>query len=311
MSCHVMSCRVASRRVASRRVMSYHVMPGHVMPYHIVSCRIASCYVAKSGHKILTQLPHSHYANARRSHSHSSCSYHSRSYSLHSHHSDLCARVALSTNHSFRFRLPAHVLYFSFRCGVIRSYISHLFLAIMCHRSVLAVRVLLLYRSARPLDSEATTKNLPSHSAEALDKPLERRREESTIAVHAATGLARPTRVVAAALEELPPESNIRNGLIEAEALSLPQLHRRAAARLAAHHAHPGHGAEVAKNDLDGHLVAIELGPIRRYECEMVLELRQPIHEYPKCISTSLYLVYGTPCRTSTAYLSPACEACT
>ena len=132
----------------------------------------------------------------------------------------------------------------------------------MRHRSVLAVRVLLLYRPARPLDSESTTKNLPSHSAEAFDKPLERRREESTIAVHAATGLARPTRVVAAALEELPPESGIRNGLIEAEALSLPQLHRRAAARLAAHHAHPGQG-DVAKNGLDGHLVAIELGPIR------------------------------------------------
>ena len=138
MSCHVMSRHVTSRHVTSRHVMSchvmscrvvmsHHVMPGHVMPYHIVSCRIASCYVAKSGHKILTQLPHSHYANARRSRSHSSCSYHSLSYSLHSHHSDLCARVALSTNHGFRFRLPAHVLYFSFRCGVIRSYISHFF----------------------------------------------------------------------------------------------------------------------------------------------------------------------------------------
>ena len=95
---HVMSCHVMSRCGVSRR---------EEQPQHIDAA---------------TSLSHS--ANARLSHSHSSCSHHSRSHSLHSHHSHSCARVVLSTSHSFRFRLVTHVFYLSFRCGVVRSFLS-------------------------------------------------------------------------------------------------------------------------------------------------------------------------------------------
>ena len=137
LSCHVASCHVTSRRVASChlsschvamlcRVMSCHVlscvschvMSRHVMPCHVVSCRVlscrfASCYVAKSGHNTLAHLPHSYTTQTHAAHTQQLIFiFHSRSHSLHSRHSHSCARVVLSTSHSFRFRLPTNVFFF-------------------------------------------------------------------------------------------------------------------------------------------------------------------------------------------------------
>ena len=133
MSYHVWSCRIMSSLSCpgmSRRVMSRHVVSGHVMPCHVVSCPCLSCRTASRRDRrpqhIDTATSLSHYANARRSHSRSSYSYRSRSHRLRSHRSPSCARVVLSTSHSFRLRLPTRVFYFSFRGGVIRSYFCYL-----------------------------------------------------------------------------------------------------------------------------------------------------------------------------------------
>ena len=132
MPCHVVSCLATLHHVIS--VVSCHVLARHVASCHVATCRVShvmslpvlshlSCRDKRPQHiDAATSL--SHRAIARRSHSHSSYSYHSRSRSLHSHHSHSCARVAPSTSHGFRFRLPTRVFYLSFRCGVIRSYCS-------------------------------------------------------------------------------------------------------------------------------------------------------------------------------------------
>ena len=108
MSRHVMSCHVMSCHVLSRHVASCHVMSRRVRSCRFLSCRVAPCHAATSGHNTLRQLPHSHTAQSHAAHTHTA----------HIH----TTRVDLSTSHSLRFRLPTHVSYLSFRCGVIRSY---------------------------------------------------------------------------------------------------------------------------------------------------------------------------------------------
>ena len=101
--CYAVSCRVMSSHVASCHLC-------HVMSCHAVLCRVTSrpvalrCVAARKAattHDTAIYLTLTLRKGTPLTLTELMFIYHSRSHSLHSHRSHLCARVVLSTSHSF------------------------------------------------------------------------------------------------------------------------------------------------------------------------------------------------------------------